>query len=76
MSKYFELTKPVTIRYPHDMKIIHDYLCDHGKVYCTVKELERMWENFSDTEYSASWLTPDSESLERFAEWLDEYVDF
>ena len=50
MSRYFKLNRPVTIKYPHDMKIINDYLCDHGKVYCTVKELEKLWEEFSDTE--------------------------
>ena len=76
MSKYFKLNTPETFRYPDDLKNIKSYLEEKGTIYCTDKELEKLWEEFSDTEYSASWLSPDSESLERFAEWLDEYVDF
>ena len=76
MSRYFKLNTPETFRYPEDFETIKSYLEEKGTIYCTDKELEKMWEEFSDTEYSASWLSPDSESLERFAEWLDEYVDF
>ena len=79
MSKYFRLNiheTPETFRYPEDFETIKSYLEEKGTIYCSNKELEKMWEEFSDRYYSESWLKPEPKSLEWFAEWLDEYESF
>lgn len=35
--------------------------------------LKKLWEIFSEDQYCANFLIPDDESVEEFADWLDDY---
>lgn len=59
-------------RYPEDMKNIMEYLEAHGTLKIRSSTVESLYREFSDEKYSAGWISPDVEILERFADWLAE----
>lgn len=59
-----------TLDHPADMEKIMRYLNEHGKLNVHAGTVERLYYEFSDDRASASWLTPDKQILEDFAEWL------
>ena len=57
--------------YPEDLKKIRDYLEGIGELKCSDRKLDMLWRDFSDECYCASFLSPDNDTLERFANWLE-----
>ena len=55
--KAFEYFEKSHFRYPEDMKVIMNYLNQHGKLNIKAKTVERMYEDFSDEYYSAGWMS-------------------
>ena len=71
-KKIFEFfKKKEEPKYPKEVKQIRAGLEKLGTVSCTDEELGQAWRDFSDECYCASFLIPDDESIEHFAEWLD-----
>jgi hypothetical protein len=54
------------------MDIILAYLEDKGKVNVSYKTIENLYYEYSDS-VCCDWRIVDEESLEEFAEWLEEY---
>lgn len=89
MSKYFtrNTTEEKYIRYPEDVKKIREYLEGIGTLNCTDRELSDLYDDFSDSVYSAGWMNIDATTicynleienyvevsiLEQFADWLED----
>lgn len=46
----------------------------YGKVHCSLAELDKLWREFSEYAYSASFLIiQDDESVEMFVDWVAEH---
>ena len=60
--------------YPEDMKKIIEYLESIGKIYITYKEVEDYYYKYSDS-VSCSWRIVDEDSLEEFADYLENYPE-
>ena len=71
MRVYYKHEMP-ELRYPEDMKIIMKYLEAHGTLKIMSSTVESLYSEFSEEKYSAGWIRPDVEILERFADWLSE----
>lgn len=71
MKVYYKNETP-EFRHPQDMRKILDYLDDHGTLKIHSSTVESLYREFSDEKYSAGWIRPDVEILERFADWLAE----
>ena len=59
--------------YPEDMKLILDYLNEHGDILVSELTIERLYYEFSDERYCAGWMSVDEQMLEEFETWLDCY---
>lgn len=59
--------------YPDKMKCILDYLNEHGTVLVKPLTIEKLYYEFSEDHYCASWMRVDDNILEEFSNWLDEY---
>lgn len=59
--------------YPDEMKHILDYLDEHGTLFVSGATIEKLYYEFSEDRYSASWICVDDDVLEEFANWLEEY---
>lgn len=57
--------------HPSDMIFIMTILESKGEVLVSVKVIEELYYKFSD-EHCCGWKTVDEESVNEFAEWLDE----
>lgn len=58
--------------HPLDIFFIMGKLEKMGKVLVSAKTIENLYYEFSD-EYACGWRTVDEDSINEFAEWLDEY---
>ena len=58
--------------YPDEMKRILDYLNEHGTLLVKPLTVEKLYREFSEDEYCASWMCVNDDVLEEFADWLDE----
>lgn len=58
--------------YPNDMMIIMDALESKGEVLVSVETIENLYYEFSD-KCACGWRIVDEDSINEFAEWLDEY---
>ena len=59
--------------YPDEMNHILDYLNEHGTLFVSGATIEKLYYEFSEDRYSASWICVDDDVLEEFANWLEEY---
>lgn len=59
--------------YPEDMKMILDYLNEHGKILVSDSDIENLYYDFSDEKYCASWMGVNEQMLEEFEDWLEHY---
>lgn len=59
--------------YPEDMKLILDYLAEHGDILVGELGIEALYREFSDEKYCAGWITVDERMLEEFEDWLEHY---
>ena len=57
---------------PIDMLLIMDALERRGEVLVSVETIESLYYEFSDR-CACGWRTVNEESINEFAEWLDEY---
>lgn len=58
--------------HPCDMIFIMSLLEDKGEILVSVETLEDLYYEFSD-KCACGWRTVTEESINEFAEWLDEY---
>jgi hypothetical protein len=70
MKAYIK-NKTYNFDYPADMEKILQYLNTHGKLQVSDATVERLYRDFSDTR-CAGWLGPDEDTLEAFADWLED----
>ena len=70
--KAFERFRATKFDHPKDMDIILAYLEDIGKVNVSYKTVENLYYEYSDS-VCCGWRTVDEESLEEFAEFLEDY---
>ena len=59
--------------YPEDMKLILDYLNEHGEILVGELAIESLYRDFSDEKYCASWMGVNDQMLEEFEDWLEHY---
>lgn len=59
--------------YPEDMKMILNYLNEHGKILVSDSDIENLYCDFSDEKYCASWMGVNEQMLEEFEDWLEHY---
>lgn len=59
--------------YPEDMKLILDYLNEHGEILTGELVIEDLYREFSDEVYCAGWMEVDERRLEEFEDWLERY---
>ena len=59
--------------YPNDMKMILDYLNEHGEILVGELRIENLYYEFSNKKYEAGWLKVDEQMLEEFEDWLEHY---
>jgi hypothetical protein len=59
--------------YPEDMKMILNYLNEHGKILVSDSDIEDLYCDFSDEKYCASWMGVNEQMLEEFEDWLEHY---
>lgn len=59
--------------YPDEMKRILDYLDEHGTLFVSGATVEKLYYEFSEDRYCASWLCVDDHVLAEFADWLNKY---
>ena len=59
--------------YPEDMKLILDYLNEHGEILVGEFFIESLYRDFSDEKYCASWMGVNDQMLEEFEDWLEHY---
>lgn len=68
--KVFEKFASYNYEYPEDMKMILQYLSEHGKVNVSDKRIELLYYDFSDKMYCAGWISVSDQRLEEFADYL------
>ena len=59
--------------YPEDMKLILDYLNEHGEILVGELGIESLYREFSSEKYEAGWMSVDEQMLEEFEDWLEHY---
>lgn len=59
--------------YPEDMKLILDYLNEHGEVLVEGNVIESLYCEFSSEKYEAGWMSIDEQMLIEFEDWLEHY---
>lgn len=70
--RVFEKHASQDFDYPDDMKRILDYLNEHGTLLVKPLTIEKLYYDFSEDRYYASWMGVNDNVLEEFANWLDE----
>lgn len=70
--KAFDFEEQFESKYPKDLEEIKDYLKSKGTINVKYKTLDSLYRDFCNQEYSASWMSLDSEILDEFARWLSE----
>lgn len=70
--RVYEKNSSQDFTYPDEMKRILNYLDKHGTVLVKPLTVEKLYREFSEDEYCASWMCVDDNLLEEFADWLDE----
>lgn len=70
--KVYERNEYSNFTYPDEMKLIIDYLNNHGKILVNPSTIESLYYDFSDERYCASWMCVDDQILEEFEEYLTE----
>lgn len=71
--KVYDMYDEYDYDYPDQMKIILSYLRGRGELHVSGKTVERLYREFSDSRYSAGWMSIDGEDdelLGSFAYWL------
>lgn len=56
--------------YSEDCQKIWDYINERGRVNFSRRHLEDIWRDFSDRRYSAGFMEPDEDTLEKFVYYL------
>lgn len=59
--------------YPEEMKLILDYLNEHGEILVDELTIEYLYRDFSREKYYAGWMCVDEQMLEEFEDWLEHY---
>ena len=59
--------------YPEDMKLILDYLNEHGEILVGELAIEDLYRDFSDEKYCTSWMGVNEQRLAEFEDWLEHY---
>lgn len=75
MGRYFKKTniEEVSSYNLEAILLIMSYLKEHGNVSkdLTYYRLEILWSDWSEYKYCASFMNPNEELMEEFADWLD-----
>lgn len=58
--------------YPDEMKCILDYLDEHGTLFVSGATIEKLYYEFSEDKYSASWICVNDDVLKEFAKFKKE----
>lgn len=75
--KAFIRNTETNFRYPEDMAKILAYLNEHGKLQVSEKTVEKLYFDFSEDRYCASWMgIPDNSYDEDFPNLLEEFADW
>lgn len=69
--KAFEFNNSI-FEYPDEMDKILNYLNDNGKLNISAKDVEELYQGYSDDVWCAGWMCVSDEILESFANWLSE----
>lgn len=85
MGTYFTFNE-FEPRFPEQFKTLKTELSRLGTIHCTDKELEHMYETFSEEKFATSWLDVESRIYDygndstsvitHFAIWLSEQIGF
>lgn len=59
--------------YPEDMKLILDYLNEHGEILVSELAIENLYCKFSEEVYCAGWMKVREQTLQEFEDWLEHY---
>ena len=59
--------------YPEDMRLILDYLNEHGEILVSELGIENLYCEFSKEVYWAGWMKVNEHILEEFEDWLEHY---
>lgn len=59
--------------YPDDMKLILDYLNEHGEILIGELGIENLYREFSQEIYWDGWMKVNERILEEFEDWLEHY---
>ena len=70
--KPFKRFKSIKFDHPQQMEIVIAYLEDIGTINVSYKTIENLYYEYSES-VCCGWRTVDEESLEEFADWLEEY---
>ena len=72
--KAIDFDREDAVDFPNYCKVIRDYLNKVGFVNFTptLRNISAYWEDFSESCYCASFLFPEPDFLEHFAEWLSD----
>lgn len=74
MSIYYRRNDLTKFDYPDDMKLILDYLNEHGQVFVPAKIIEDMYYDFCYCcQDSDDWEPVNEKLLEEFEDWLNEH---
>ena len=58
--------------YPDEMEKILSYLNQYGTILVNGQTIEKLYREFSNERYCASWMRVDDDILEQFTDWLEE----
>lgn len=70
--------KDFKFRYPDQMEKILAYLNENGKLQISERTVEKLYRDFSEEKYSASWMTIADDSSENndFPDLLEDFADY
>lgn len=78
MGRYFKKFKSddnSVIAWRGDLEYIKKEISKYGDFKGGLALLDKLWREFSESHYCASFLIPDNESIREFVDWLDEKDD-
>lgn len=58
--------------YPEEFNKIMEYLTSNGRVYVEPPTIEELYRQFSDEKFCSGWAYADDNTIEYFAEWLED----
>lgn len=73
MKAYVKNEHMSRFEYPDEMEKILTYLSANGKLQISEEMVEKLYQEYSDQKYAASWMAVSDEILESFADWLSDY---